>query len=395
MNNAALYIHIPWCIKKCPYCDFNSHEVKKDVPETQYIQALIEDFKRDITLFGRRNISSVFIGGGTPSLFSAQSYKILFNELKDLAYFDKNIEITIEANPGTIDLNYLADYRKLGINRLSLGVQSLHDNLLKKIGRIHSAQEAINAIKIAKNSGFDNINVDLMYGIPTQTLQDGINDIKKAIDLDIQHISWYQFTIEKNTYFYKHPPPNMPSEAMAAKLEQQALDLLKAAGFIRYEISAFKKHNYAAKHNLNYWNFGDYFGIGAGAHGKLTELNNKSIIRTQKPRLPQSYLAAIDAIAMDLSLRKDDINLHLKTLTINDIIFEFMLNTTRIYDKIPITLFTQQTRLPISIIEPLWKNAETNGLIILDSTHWTVSELGRRFTNDLQIEFLLPATEIK
>ncbi|OGV28225.1 MAG: YggW family oxidoreductase [Legionellales bacterium RIFCSPHIGHO2_12_FULL_37_14] len=372
----SLYIHIPWCIKKCPYCDFNSHEINGSLPEENYINALIEDFKHDISLFKPRLIDTIFIGGGTPSLFKGESYAKLFAELQKLVTFSDDIEITLEANPATVELIYLAEYCKLGINRLSLGVQSFNDNLLKKIGRIHSSSEALAAIKAAKNAGFTNINIDLMYGIPEQTLQDGIKDIEIALNLPITHLSWYQFTIEKNTYFSKYPPVSMP-EDIAENLEKLAFKLLKNANFKRYEISAFARENALAKHNMNYWTFGDYFGIGAGAHGKLTDPNTKKIFRTQKTRLPKSYL---NQEAPKL--------IETKILSSQDLIFEYMLNATRLEGEIPFSLFKERTFLDIALLNKALVKAVKKNLLKLTTNGFIVTDLGRRFTNNLQMEFL-------
>jgi putative oxygen-independent coproporphyrinogen III oxidase len=372
----SLYIHMPWCIKKCPYCDFNSHQAPQQLPEARYINALVEDFKQDIASFGSREISSVFIGGGTPSLFSGESYKQLFERLQALAPFQKNLEITLEANPGAVEQARFETYRKIGINRLSLGVQSFHDASLKKLGRIHGASEAKHAIQMASAVGFDNLNVDLMYGVPDQSVAMGLSDLQEALSSPITHLSWYQFTLEPNTYFHKFPP-RLPPEETLCSLEEQGYQLLNQAGFKRYEISAFHSNHHTCQHNLNYWTFGDYFGIGAGAHGKLTDQVNKTVTRTQKTRLPKSYLASA---APHLS--------EVKSASEQDLIFEFMLNATRLEQAIPLSLFTERTALSSGLLMPFLHQAEALGWIELNDQAWKVTPLGRQFTNDLQSLFL-------
>lgn len=377
MPPTSLYIHMPWCIKKCPYCDFNSHKSPDQLPEAAYINALVEDFEQDLDRFGPREISSIFIGGGTPSLFSGESYQRLFTKLKDLVPFNPQIEITLEANPGTAEQARFEQYREIGINRLSLGIQSFHDPALKKLGRIHGASEAKNAINMARLAGFDRINIDLMYGIPDQTLQLGLADLHQAVEFGVNHLSWYQFTLEPNTYFYKYPPP-LPKESMLEALEEEGKSLLQTAGFQRYEISAFHRQNDASQHNLNYWTFGDYFGIGAGAHGKLTHEVTHSVTRTQKNRLPKSYLDLTVPYVVET-----------KTLDTHDLIFEFMLNATRLEQAIPFTLFTERTGLSVQRLKPLLINAQLAGWIELQEETWSVTPLGRRYTNDLQVLFLV------
>jgi putative oxygen-independent coproporphyrinogen III oxidase len=376
MPPTSLYIHMPWCIKKCPYCDFNSHKSPEHLPEAAYINALLEDFELDLARFGPREISSVFIGGGTPSLFSGDSYQRLFSRLSDLVTFGKQIEITLEANPGTAEQARFEAYREIGINRLSLGIQSFHDPALKKLGRIHGSSEAKNAINMARLAGFDRINIDLMYGIPNQTLQLGLDDLQQALAFEVTHLSWYQFTLEPNTYFHKYPPV-LPEENILEDIEEQGKHLLHTAGFQRYEISAFQRHDQASQHNLNYWTFGDYFGIGAGAHGKLTDFTTQSITRTQKHRLPKSYLDA------GLPYQCET-----KVLSQHDMIFEFMLNATRLEERIPFILFTERTGLPLTMLLPILIKAKSAGWIELDENTWSVTSLGRRYTNDLQLLFL-------
>lgn len=370
----SLYIHIPWCIRKCPYCDFNSHKSPEILPEQSYVQALIADLTADLSLFSPREISSIFIGGGTPSLFSAEAYHSLLTQLKHHLPFAHDIEITMEANPGSVEQQRFTDYRQLGINRLSLGIQSFNPVHLKALGRIHDDKQAHNAIDAARKAGFDNLNLDIMHGLPNQTVAQGLEDLSHALAYKPEHLSWYQLTIEPNTVFYKENPP-LPSEDDAYILEEEGFVRLNEAGFTRYEISAFSKPNKQARHNLNYWLFGDYLGIGAGAHGKIT--TGDKVQRTRKQRQPKDYqntekpfLAAIESV------------------TGEELLFEFMLNTTRLEQPIPFELFSKTTGLELSLLFPKLKLAQNKNLIALTDTHWQVTPFGRRYTNNLQSIFL-------
>lgn len=370
----SLYIHIPWCIRKCPYCDFNSHKSPDELPEHNYVKALIDDLNADLTQFKTREIVSIFIGGGTPSLFSAEAYAILLTELKRILPFASDIEITMEANPGSVEQQRFTEYRQLGINRLSLGIQSFNPVHLKKLGRIHDEQQAHAAINAARNAGFDNLNLDIMHGLPNQSIDQGLADLTTALSYQPEHLSWYQLTIEPNTVFYKENPP-LPSEDDAFLLEEQGLNLLKESGFNRYEISAFSKPGRQARHNLNYWLFGDYLGIGAGAHGKMT--TEQGVQRTHKHRQPKDYLNSEKPFLAEQ-----------ETVQHEELIFEFMLNTTRLEQAIPFDLFTQTTGLEHSLLLPKLKIAENKNLITLTDDSWQITLLGRRFTNNLQTLFL-------
>lgn len=374
MRSASLYIHMPWCVQKCPYCDFNSHKSPTDLPEKQYILALLDDLKMDVSQFLPRKVQSIFIGGGTPSLFSAKAYETLFNGIQSILPFSNDIEITMEANPGTFEQQRFHDYRALGVNRLSLGVQSFNPHHLKSLGRIHDEKQAIRAIEQARLAGFDNINIDIMHGLPNQTIQEGLLDLQTGIHLQPDHLSWYQLTIEPNTMFYKNKP-TLPNEDDCCTLEEEGLQLLAASNYKRYEISAFATNNHQCAHNLNYWRFGDYFGIGAGAHGKLTL--NQQHYRTQKHRQPRDYLNPNKAFLADT-----------KILATNDLIFEFMLNATRLEESIPFNLFTEQTGLSIHLLAPMLHQAAAKKLLVISDNTWQVTPLGRRYTNDLQTLFL-------
>lgn len=371
----SLYIHLPWCIRKCPYCDFNSHPSPQVLPEERYIKALITDLYNDLEIFPGSHLTSIFIGGGTPSLISAEAYEILFQGIHALIPFDPAIEITLEANPGASEAKRFREYRELGINRLSIGVQSFQDASLKRLGRIHGAEDAIRAIKSARSAGFEVINIDLMHGLPEQDKEDALNDLKTALDHEPEHLSWYQLTIEKNTLFYKKPP-TLPNEDELAAIEDQGFSLLANHGYDRYEISAFSRQAYRSQHNLNYWLFGDYYGIGAGAHGKLTQ-SDFSVYRTEKPKLPKTYLA-------DEGPSKRII----KKLNDEDLIFEFMLNTLRLQDEISFQFFTEQTGLDAAVIKQPLIEAAAKGLVTLNGHTWQITPLGRRFTNDVQAMFL-------
>ena len=372
----SLYIHIPWCIRKCPYCDFNSHKSPERLPEADYVATLITDLEHDLNQFPGRKLTSIFIGGGTPSLFSANAYEALFKALRASLTFANDIEITLEANPGTVEQQRFTDYRALGINRLSLGIQSFNPQHLNALGRIHDEKQAHLAIESARRAGFDNINIDIMHGLPRQSIEEGIADLQTALAYQPEHLSWYQLTIEQNTLFYK-TRPTLPTEDETGAIEEKGLILLNAQGFERYEISAFCQPGKSARHNLNYWLFGDYYGIGAGAHGKLTAADGKSVWRTRKHRQPNDYLSASKPCLAAIEQVSPD-----------DLVFEFMLNTTRLQQAISKSLFAERTGLDFNYLAPKLALAQIKGLIDIDDTHWRVTPLGRRYTNDLQALFL-------
>lgn len=370
----SLYIHIPWCLRKCPYCDFNSHQQPAVLPEQAYIERLIADLEADLDHFNPTPIHSVFIGGGTPSLLSASAYANLFDQLRQRLQFEPDCEITLEANPGSIEQQRFKDYRALGINRLSIGIQSFNDQHLKALGRVHDSQQARRAIDSARLAGFDNINLDLMHGLPKQSIDEGLADLRQAIQCQPEHLSWYQLTLEPNTVFYKKPPV-LPDEDSCADLEEAGFDLLNRAGFTRYEISAFCRLDKPARHNLNYWLFGDYLGIGAGAHGKISR--SDGVWRTRKQRQPKDYLNP------DKPACVEQLQVEEKTL-----LFEFMLNCSRLEQAIDYDLFPQRTGLGAALLQPGLQAAAELGLVRLGPTHWQITRKGRNYTNDLQALFL-------
>ena len=372
----TLYIHIPWCVRKCPYCDFNSHAMKTDsLPEVKYISVLLNDLKQALPYVENRTIQSIFIGGGTPSLFSPNSIDKLLNELAKKLILKKDIEITLEANPGTVEQQRFVGFKKAGINRLSLGIQSFHPMHLKTLGRIHNDDEAKQAIKAARLAGFDNFNLDLMFGLPKQTIQEGIRDLQIALEFQPKHISWYQLTLEPNTLFYQKPPP-LPNEEEIWQLQQKGWELLHTHGFKQYEISAYSLSHYQCVHNNNYWEFGDYLGIGAGAHAKITHADG-SIHRYWKIKHPKEYLN-----------QEKDYIAGTKEITSKELPLEFMLNALRLQKPISYSLFETRTGLPISTIQKTLQQAASHDLLILTNNHFQPSSKGYHFLNDL-LEFFL------
>lgn len=375
----SLYIHMPWCVKKCPYCDFNSHALHGDVPEQAYIQALIADLDNDINRWPQiveRPIGSIFFGGGTPSLFSAAALEQLLEAISERLKIATDSEITLEANPGTYEHDRFSDYRRIGINRISLGVQSFQDDKLKQLGRIHHAADAKHAAESLHAAGFDNFNIDLMHGLPEQTAADALFDLETAIACQPTHLSWYQLTIEPNTVFYKQTPM-LPDEETLEAIEQAGWATLKQAGFEQYEVSAYAKAKLSSQHNMNYWLFGDYLGIGAGAHGKFTNPETAVIERAWKVRQPKDYLNQDKAFIAQS-----------KCLTPQEHSFEFMLNALRLTEAIPFSIYTERTGLPIENIIVQLKAAENKGLIELSDTHIKKTALGRRFLNEITALFL-------
>ncbi len=372
----SLYIHIPWCVRKCPYCDFNSHQREGELPEYDYISALLRDFKQDLHYVQGRQIKSVFFGGGTPSLFSAAAYQRLLTGLQTMVEFAADIEITLEANPGTAERQKFADYFKLGINRLSIGIQSFNDQQLKNLGRIHASDDSRKAVEFAYAAGFENINLDIMYGLENQSLASALADLQETIALAPKHISWYQLTIEANTEFFKRPP-TLPVENLLIDIQDQGLELLSASGFQRYEVSAFSRPGQQARHNVNYWQFGDYLGIGAGAHGKISiaaQQGFESIVRTRKKKQPGHYLADCTAATAAVSAA--------------DLPLEFMLNALRLQNGFTLDLFEAHTDLPFSIVAKQIESLHAKGLLEVTDDRIKTSPKGMQFLNSVLEEFL-------
>ncbi len=374
----ALYIHFPWCMHKCPYCDFNSHEVRGELAETAYINALIADLEQELPRIWGRSVSSIFMGGGTPSLFNANSIDRLISSLRARLTFTPNIEITLEANPGTVEQNRFAEFHATGINRLSIGVQSFQDAQLKHLGRIHNGKDAIRAAEAAHRAGFENFNLDLMFALPGQSKQLAKNDLQTAIDLSPSHISYYQLTIEPNTLFHKCPPV-LPNDELAWAIQCEGQALLASKGYTQYEISAYAHVGKQCRHNLNYWQFGDYLGIGAGAHDKITDMAHQTITRCWKVKHPDAYLenaVTEQRIAGTRILSQDDTTL------------EFMLNALRLTSGFNRDLFQQHTGLPLSGIETALQEAESKAWLIRNEEYIQPTEEGQRFHNDLVTLFL-------
>ncbi len=375
----SLYVHLPWCVRKCPYCDFNSHEAKDAVPERAYIDALIADLEQDLPSIWGRPIETVFLGGGTPSLFSPESIDRLFSQLRALLVLPATAEITMEANPGTLEAGKFAEFRAAGINRLSIGVQSFNDDMLKKLGRIHGAREAITAAERAHAAGFDELNLDLMFGLPGQSVAQALADLEQAIALQPTHLSHYQLTLEPNTRYAHTPPANLPDHDALWEIQQHCQTRIAAAGYGQYEVSAYAQAGHRCRHNLNYWLFGDYLGIGAGAHAKISSAQHQRIVRTAKLRHPREYLAKAASAARIASER---------SLSRREAGFDFMLNALRLNDGFPVALFAEHTGLALNVVEKPLQQAEAKGLIERDLHHIRPTELGQRFLNDLTALFL-------
>lgn len=369
----ALYVHIPWCVRKCPYCDFNSHAAPTQLPETAYVDALLADLRCELDNSGARPLSSIFIGGGTPSLFSANAIERLLSGIQSLVPWQAGIEITLEANPGTFEQAKFSAYRELGINRLSIGIQSFNDVHLSHLGRVHSSSEAQRAVGIAQQAGFDNINLDLMHGLPEQSVAQAMADLNLAMALQPSHISWYQLTIEPNTVFWRQPP-KLPEEDNLWDIQQAGQDALAAQGYNPYEVSAYAKAGKQSQHNLNYWRFGDYLGIGAGAHGKISHADGQ-ILRYWKTRQPTDYLH-----------KQTPAGKHL--LSNAELPFEFLINALRLNQGVTSQLFTQRTGLPLAQLHHGWNMAIDKGLMQDHPERLLTTQQGALFLNDLLQLFL-------
>ena len=375
----SLYIHIPWCVQKCPYCDFNSHALKADIPELDYIDALIEDLDTDLAKYDLasqgRELHSIFIGGGTPSLISAPEIGRLLEAVKQRIPFSDDIEITMEANPGTVEAGRFNAYRKVGVNRISIGIQSFQDEKLKRLGRIHGSREAITAAGLAKEAGLDSFNIDLMHGLPDQSIDDALSDLKQAIALDPPHLSWYQLTIEPNTLFYSKPPV-LPDDDDLWEIFEQGHKMLAEAGYVQYEISGYSKPDRQCRHNLNYWRFGDYLGIGCGAHGKLSFADG-TITRTVKVKHPRGYLnPAKPYLDQEIQVEASERP------------FEFFMNRFRLLEACPKQDYVERTGLPLTSIEGPINWALEQNYLEDKGDEWQITEHGKLFLNDLLAAFV-------
>ncbi|CAJ0990908.1 radical SAM family heme chaperone HemW [Pantoea sp. Nvir] len=369
----SLYIHIPWCVKKCPYCDFNSHVLKDEVPHIEYVQHLLRDLENDLLLTNGREVRTIFIGGGTPSIMNSDSIHILMEGTRARVPLAADAEITIEANPSTVEAKRFSAYQQAGINRISIGVQSFSPQKLAILGRIHSVKEAKHAAYLADRMQLRSFNLDLMHGLPKQSLEEALNDLHQAIMLNAPHLSWYQLTIEPNTLFSSQPPI-LPHDDTLWDIFKQGDNLLTTAGYQQYEISSYAKPGYRCEHNLNYWRFGDYLGIGCGAHGKLTQMNGL-IVRTVKTLHPHSFMQG----------RYQD-----KQYEILDAEkpFEYFMNRFRLFEDVPHEEFTHYTGLHKQTIQSQMDKAITAGYVVESETHWKITDKGRLFLNSL-LEFFL------
>jgi oxygen-independent coproporphyrinogen-3 oxidase len=371
----ALYVHVPWCIRKCPYCDFNSHAAPEALPEDEYVGALIADLESALPAIWGRPVLSVFVGGGTPSLFSAAAIDRLLSAVRARVPLSADAEITLEANPGTFERAKFAGFFAAGVNRISLGVQSFDDRFLRALGRVHDADEARHAVEAASMI-FGNLNLDLMFALPGQSPEDARRDVAAALAFAPPHLSFYQLTLEPNTLFHRHPPP-LPDDETAADIEDLVVGMLDDAGYAHYETSAHAKPGYACRHNLNYWRFGDYLGIGAGAHSKLSFPDR--VVRELRFKQPRQYLekaACGEAVQQSSNVSRRELP------------FEFMLNALRLTDGVPAALFAERTGLPLSVAAKAIDEATRKGLLAADPTRLQPTPLGRRFLNDLQQLFL-------
>ncbi len=374
----SLYIHIPWCVRKCPYCDFNSHEARpalsmskgSAIPEKEYVAALVRDIELALPLIWGRKVYTVFFGGGTPSLLSGEAVAEILRQVRMLLPLDLNAEITLEANPGTVEADKFAQFKDAGVNRLSLGIQSFNDVHLRALGRIHSADEAKQAIAIAQRH-FDNINLDLMYALPQQTLNEALLDVQTALQFKPQHLSCYHLTLEPNTLF-AHQPPEVPDDDASSEMQQRIEETLAGRGYEHYETSAFAQPKKQSRHNLNYWQFGDYLGIGAGAHSKLSF--HDKVVRQSRPKQPQAYMES--ATQDEQLLGKDDLA------------FEFMMNALRLNGGFDEALFQERTSLPLLVIRRELEEAKKRGLLLREGQRIAPTRLGQRFLNDLLEIFL-------
>jgi oxygen-independent coproporphyrinogen-3 oxidase len=375
----ALYIHFPWCVRKCPYCDFNSHAVRGDIPEEQYIDALLTDLEQDLPRVWGRPVRSIFLGGGTPSLFSPEAIERLLAGVRARVTLVPEAEVTLEANPGTVETERFRGYHAAGVNRLSIGIQSFQPEQLKKLGRIHGRDEALAAAQAARGAGFDNFNLDLMFGLPQQTPDEALTDLRTALALHPTHLSIYQLTLEPNTLFHAQPP-ELPDEDVLAAMQEALQAELASAGFAQYEVSAYARAGRRCRHNLNYWLFGDYLGIGAGAHAKITDAHG--VTRLWKVKQPRDYLETAGTPAGLGGEQRPGRD---------DVAFEFMLNALRLTEGVPANLFSERTGLDPACMQKPLTQAMARGLLEPGFEHIRPTPLGRRFLNEL-VALFLPET---
>ena len=373
----SLYIHYPWCVQKCPYCDFNSHTLKQNTVEDAYLDAVILQLEKTLPMIWGRPIQSIFFGGGTPSLISQSGLESLLSRLRALLNFAPNIEITLEANPGTVDYEKFSGFFAAGVNRLSMGIQSFDDDKLQALGRIHSAQEAKRAIQAAKDAGFANFNLDLMFALPQQTLEQAVADVEQALAFSPPHLSHYQLTLEPNTPFFKQPPP-LPDDDLAWEMQDACQQIIAQAGYQHYEVSAYAQANRACLHNLNYWQFGDYLGLGAGAHGKITMAPEGRVLRTQMPASPGGYVELMQAGQTG----------RLQEVEPDELVFEFMLNALRLQQGFDLSLFTAHTGLPLALIEARLASLKQQDLITIEHQFLRLTRRGQVYLNDVVSAFL-------
>lgn len=375
----SLYVHLPWCVRKCPYCDFNSHTAGDSPPKQRYVDALLTDLEREVARAGGRTIESIFLGGGTPSLFSPDEIGRLLDGVTAGLSVATDVEVTMEANPGTVEFGTPAAYRRAGVNRLSIGAQSFDDDTLQKLGRIHSSDDIRRTVGEAVAAGFDNFNIDLMHGLPGQTPASACRDIEAAVSLKPTHVSWYQLTLEPNTVFHARPPGDLPDDEVLWEIQDAGADLLGGSGYAQYEVSAWAvDERRRCRHNVNYWQFGDYLAVGAGAHGKVSDANG--IIRYRKPANPLQYMLAMEATGGDVPS---------EPLSDDDLVFEFMLNALRLVDGFPESYFVERTGLKAGKLATVMEGPTERGLVERAKNGiWRPTRLGRRFLNDLQAEFL-------
>jgi putative oxygen-independent coproporphyrinogen III oxidase len=378
----SIYVHMPWCVRKCPYCDFNSHVAPTQLPEARYVSALLEDLEFDQQwssgALAHRGVESIFFGGGTPSLISPEQIAQVLNGIAARIDVAADVEVTLEANPGTIEHGRFTGYRAAGVNRVSLGVQSFNLAHLQLLGRIHNTEQVYTAVDELRSAGFDNFNLDLMYGLPDQSIEQALQDLEAAVALQPAHISHYQLTLEPGTVFYHRPPATLPDEEVLWQMQDQCQQFLAAHGYEHYEVSAYAQAGRQCRHNRNYWEFGDYIGLGAGAHGKISDQSTQTLWRTARQKQPREYLAVAAA---------DRLVEH-RTLKASELPFEFALNALRLRDGVASRLFESRTGQPIDQIARAVAAAEARGLLASRAGRFCASELGWRFLNDLQMLFL-------